>query len=427
MGKKPKSSETSTLPRHDYSKPYSGTTRCEEPQSRPINRQLAYSEEARTWYPEHRKCSFCRSTLGQSKVECACCGPLHMECSAGLNRAKDWRRGYVCGRCNRPSRVQELEENNHSSGLSQLINQMSLNDRDTENFTPDSVLNNPSTGLTQHMTKLHLNNVDTEALAGETHTPQPMSTLSPSTLTQTMAGLALNDSNQAPSIMTDAEILGHTGATKMMIELAISGDHTITSAEQTSGVLSQVSESEGLQTFPVPSGRIAANEVEKAYGVIRSMSHTLFRLPTGRAGNRFLDEMSRVLNIYIDGTHGSQNALYAFFILPALMLQKPSKNSKTKDNVNALQRRFELWCEGKVRELIKESKLLQKRMSKGKSNTSESTILRNYTNAVTSGNVGLAGKLIDGTTWSSLEPTPEVINQLKKSTQLLSQPTRKFS
>ena len=167
---------------------------------------------------------------------------------------------------------------------------------------------------------------------------QPMSTRSPSTLTQSMAGLTLNDSNQAPS----------------------------TPAEQTSGVLSQVSESEGLSTCPVPSGRIAAKELEKAYGVIRSMSHTLFRLPTGRAGNRFLDEMTRILNIYIDGTHGSQNAPYAFFNLPTLMLQKPSKNSKTKDNVNALQQRFELWCGGNVRELMKESKLLQNRMSEGK-------------------------------------------------------------
>ena len=265
-----------------------------------------------------------------------------VKCSAGLNRAKDWRRDYVCGRCKRPSRLQELEVNNQSSGLSQLINKMSLDDRDTENFPPDSALNNASTGVTQHMTNLHLNDVDTETLADETHTPQPMSTRSPSTLIQTMAGLTLNDSNQTPSTMTDAEILGHTGATQMISGLAISGDHIITPAEQTSGVLSQVSESEGLPTFLVPSGRIAAKEPEKAYGVIRSMSHTLFRLPSGKAGNRFLDEMTRVLIIYIDGTHGSQNALYAFLILAALMLQKPPKDSKTKDNENALQRRFEL-------------------------------------------------------------------------------------
>ena len=170
-----------------------------------------------------------------------------------------------------------------------------------------------------------------------------------------MARLTLTDSNQAPSRMTDAEILGRTSATQMMSELAISGDHIITPAEQTSGVLSQVSESEGLPTFPVPSGRIAAKELEKAYGVIGSMSHTLFKLPTGRAGNRFLDEMTRVLNIHIEDTYGSLNALYTFFILPALMLQKPYKNSKTKDKVNALQRRFELWCKGNVRKLTKES------------------------------------------------------------------------
>ena len=145
-----------------------------------------------------------------------------------------------------------------------------------------------------------------------------------------MAGLTLNDSNQVPSTRTDAEILGHTGATQIMSELAISGDHRICRAEQTSGVLSQVSEPEGFITFPKPSGRIAATELEMSCGVIRSMSHTLFRLRTGRAGNRFLDEMTRVLNIYIDDTHGSQNALYAFFILPALMLQKLSKTPKQR-------------------------------------------------------------------------------------------------
>ena len=82
--------------------------------------------------------------------------------------------------------------------------------------------------------------------------------------------------------MTDAEILGHTGATQIISELAISGDDIITPAEQTSGVLSQVSESEGSPTFPVPSGRIAAKELKKAYGVIRSMSHPL-QTPNGKS------------------------------------------------------------------------------------------------------------------------------------------------
>ena len=169
---------------------------------------------------------------------------------------------------------------------------MSLNGRNTENYPPeppDSVLDNASTGLTQHMTKLHLNDVDTETLVDETHTPPPMPTRSPSILPQTMARRTLNDSNQAPSTMTDAEILGHTGATQMMSELAISGDHIITPAEQTSGVLSQVSKSEGLPTFPVPSGRIAAKELEKAYGVCHQkyVTHPL-QTPNGKSWEQVL-------------------------------------------------------------------------------------------------------------------------------------------
>ena len=58
-----------------------------------------------------------------------------------------------------------------------------------------TVLDNASTGLTQHMTKLHMNDIDTETLADETHTPQPMSIRSPFTLTQTMARLTLNEMN----------------------------------------------------------------------------------------------------------------------------------------------------------------------------------------------------------------------------------------
>ena len=88
------------------------------------------------------------------------------------------------------------------------------------------------------MTKFHMNDVETETLADETHTPQPMSTRSPSTLTQKMAGLTLNDSNQAPSTLT----------------------------EQTSGVLSQVNESKGFRICPVPSGRIEQRNSRRLMG-----------------------------------------------------------------------------------------------------------------------------------------------------------------
>ena len=77
--------------------------RCEEPQSRPINSQLACLE-ARTGSPEHMNCSFCRSTLGRSRVERACCGPLHVKCSAGMNRAKTGEEAMSVGVASDPRR-----------------------------------------------------------------------------------------------------------------------------------------------------------------------------------------------------------------------------------------------------------------------------------------------------------------------------------
>ena len=45
--------------------------------------------------------------------------------------------------------------------------------------------------------------------------------------------------------------------------------------------------------------------------------------------------------------------------MPALLLEKPSKNSKTKDHVAALQRRLTHWHEGKIAELRNEAYAIQ--------------------------------------------------------------------
>ena len=45
--------------------------------------------------------------------------------------------------------------------------------------------------------------------------------------------------------------------------------------------------------------------------------------------------------------------------MPALLLQKPSKTSKTKDHLKALERRLRLWEEGNITELVNESIIIQ--------------------------------------------------------------------
>ena len=46
-------------------------------------------------------------------------------------------------------------------------------------------------------------------------------------------------------------------------------------------------------------------------------------------------------------------------LMPNLLLQKPSKTSKSKDHQLALERRLELWHKGEFEELYFKSKTIQ--------------------------------------------------------------------
>ena len=53
-------------------------------------------------------------------------------------------------------------------------------------------------------------------------------------------------------------------------------------------------------------------------------------------------------------------AFKAIMIMRNLILQKPSKNSKAKDHLEALERRLESWTSGDLLELLKEAETIQK-------------------------------------------------------------------
>ena len=57
----------------------------------------------------------------------------------------------------------------------------------------------------------------------------------------------------------------------------------------------------------------------------------LFLLPTGNAGKEFIKEMTRPIDSWTNDTTLKPIALKALHIIPALILQKPSKSSKAKD------------------------------------------------------------------------------------------------
>ena len=56
------------------------------------------------------------------------------------------------------------------------------------------------------------------------------------------------------------------------------------------------------------------------------------------------------------------NDTFLLFILPGIMLQKPTRKSTSKQHAEYLTKRMALWTEGKFDELIKEGRHIQRKL-----------------------------------------------------------------
>ena len=109
-------------------------------------------------------------------------------------------------------------------------------------------------------------------------------------------------------------------------------------------------------------GRIYQKDLEYAYNQKVYWRKNIFIVPTGAAGKKFIDEISRLLNLWTNNKSLKNIALKAIHVMPALLLQKPSKTSKAKDHLKAIERRLRLWEEGNITELVNENKTIQDRL-----------------------------------------------------------------
>ena len=111
----------------------------------------------------------------------------------------------------------------------------------------------------------------------------------------------------------------------------------------------------------VPGG-VYQKDLEEACNQIVYRRKNIFTVPTGATGKKFINEISRLINLWTKDTPLKNIALKAIHVMPALLLQKPSKASKAKDHLKALERRLRLWEEGNITELVNESKTIQERL-----------------------------------------------------------------
>eukprot|EP00116_Pleurobrachia_bachei_P006789 sb/3467051/ len=111
-------------------------------------------------------------------------------------------------------------------------------------------------------------------------------------------------------------------------------------------------------------GELNAEELYQKFNTlaptISTWSPNLFMVPFGTVGRAFIDELTRLGNLFANSPAAECYALSALTLAPSLMLQKPSKKSKNAEHKELLERRLKMWKNGQFDELFKEAKAIQK-------------------------------------------------------------------
>ena len=95
--------------------------------------------------------------------------------------------------------------------------------------------------------------------------------------------------------------------------------------------------------------------IDNVYDEIEHWRKNIFKLPSGTAGRSFISLLTNWLDYFNRGTEFRRIALKVFMVLPCLLLQKPSRQSKSKDHLKKLEEREQLWNEGRIDELMREN------------------------------------------------------------------------
>lgn len=159
------------------------------------------------------------------------------------------------------------------------------------------------------------------------------------------------------------------------------------------------------------SGLELFETVDDHYYEVMGWKRNVFKLPSGKVGKSLLDEMNYLITRFNNDDRLSPICIKLLMIIGPLLLQKPSKRSKTKDHVRYLEKRLNLWKMGDIFTLMKECRAIQQRLVKSKQRHEQ--IEKVFTRLMLKGNVSGALKWISSCNTSILMSDEKVIEELK--------------
>ena len=107
-------------------------------------------------------------------------------------------------------------------------------------------------------------------------------------------------------------------------------------------------------------------KMKEVYKAVIEWKKNFFEIPKGYTGEKFIQEVTRLLQLYNNKATWEDIAILALHIFIPLMLQKPAAKSKKKEHVRYLSKRLELWKKGQLKELVDEGDEIQKRLQNSK-------------------------------------------------------------
>ena len=159
---------------------------------------------------------------------------------------------------------------------------------------------------------------------------------------------------------------------------------------------------------------IFIKDLRDAYEGIDFWRKNIFMLPTGAAGKRYINHITQLLYEWVNDSPLKDIALMAIHVMLDILLQKPSKNSKSVDHRKALERRLKLWEDGNVMELLFEGQTIQKNLKSAQFTQDISIISRKFRDLMQKGDVNGALKLLTNNMANGILPLNEETLKLIK-------------
>ena len=107
-------------------------------------------------------------------------------------------------------------------------------------------------------------------------------------------------------------------------------------------------------------GTTFTNKINAAYDEAIHWQTNIFKLPFGKEGKAFVNELARLFRAYAESSSMEIIALKAAMTLPILLLQKPHRTSKVKEHNKCIERRLSLWLDGDIEALLDEGRTIQR-------------------------------------------------------------------